>query len=66
MSDTINEANVKVQIIFEYVDTGNTNLSYRDALWFTSNQYSTITQSDIDTMKQERINNWLSVVNPTT
>jgi hypothetical protein len=66
MSDTINEANGKVQIIFEYVDTGNTNLSYRDALWFTSNQYSTITQSDIDTMKQERINNWLSVVNPTT
>jgi hypothetical protein len=66
MSDTINEANGKVQIIFEYVDTGNTNLSYRDALWFTSNQYSTITQSDIDTMKQERINNWLSIVNPTT
>jgi hypothetical protein len=66
MEDIINQLNGKVEIIFEYVDTENTNLTYRDLILLSSDEYSTMTQDDIDAIKQERINNWLSLINPTS
>lgn len=35
---------------------------FRDALWLPEDH--TFTDADIENMKQQRVNNWLAVVNP--
>ena len=67
MEDIINQIDGKVQVIFEKID--DLNVSYRDMLWFTQEVYDTLTQAEIDAMKQERFDNWVNlradwVINP--
>lgn len=50
---------IRIQVIFR-ADTSKG--IYQDALWFTQEKYSKITQVDIDKMKQERIDNWIKIV----
>jgi len=49
----------RIQVIFR-VDTEHG--TYQDALWFTQAEYDTITQAEIDVMKQERADNWILAV----
>ena len=38
----------------------------RDAIWLTQSQYDTMIPSDIDVIKQTRIDNWVAHVNTPT
>ena len=60
MEDIINQINGQVQIIFEKTQD---NQTYRDAIWMTQSEYDATEQTVIDAIKQERFDNWLSVVN---
>ena len=62
MADTINFVDGQVQIIFEHTDE-TTGLFLRDAIWLPQSQYDTMIPSDIDAIKQTRIDNWVSHVN---
>ena len=67
MEDIINQIDGKVRVTFAKVD--DQNVTYRDMLWFTQEVYDTLTQTDIDNMKQERFDNWVNlraawVINP--
>lgn len=54
---------VKVQVQFsEDVDVKGTKITYSDALYFTPEKYAEMKQDEIDTLKQERINNWKAVI----
>ena len=59
MEDIINQINGKVRVTFEKVD--DQNITYRDMLWFTQEVYDTLTQVEIDAMKQERFDNWVNL-----
>jgi hypothetical protein len=59
MEDIINKQNGKVQVIFEKTDG---TVMYRDALWFSQEEYDITTPEQISTMQQERYNNWLAVI----
>jgi hypothetical protein len=60
MEDIINQIDGKVQIIFEKTQD---NQTYRDAIWMTQEEYDASTSTTIDAMKQERFDNWLSIIN---
>ena len=60
MEDIINQIDGKVQVIFQKSDGDRT---YRDALWFSQEEYDTVTPEQISTMQQERFDNWLAIVN---
>lgn len=62
MADIINFEDDKVQIIFEHTDE-TTGLFLRDAIWLTQSDYAEMTESDVDMLKQQRIDNWVSHVN---
>lgn len=47
-----------IQLIFEF---GYQDIFYRDALYFTGDEYSELSQSEIDSLKQERFDTWLTV-----
>jgi hypothetical protein len=47
-----------VRIIFEKNDGTYT---FRDALHFTQEEYASITQEDIENLKQARFDNWISI-----
>jgi hypothetical protein len=60
VNDIINQIDGNVQVIFEIIpDVG---YPYRDALWFTQEVYDTITQEEINTMKQQRFDNYLAML----
>jgi len=61
MEDIINTIDNKVQIIFER--TSVTNMTFRDALWFTQEEYNALTPENILTLQQERFDNWEALVN---
>ena len=61
MEDIINTIDNKVQIIFERTST--TNMTFRDALWFTQAEYDALTPENILTLQQERFDNWEAIVN---
>ena len=61
MEDIINTIDNKVQIIFER--TSITNMTFRDALWFTQEEYDALTPENILTLQQERFDNWEALVN---
>lgn len=65
MADTINFVDGQVQIIFEHTDV-TTGLFLRDAIWLPQSQYDTMIPSDIDAIKQTRIDNWVAHVNTPT
>lgn len=54
-----NTQEVRIQVIFR---TDTSKGTYQDALWFTQEEYDKVTPEEIEVMKQERIDNWLSVV----
>ncbi len=59
MDDIINKVDGQVQIIFE--KTGDKG-SYRDALWFSEEDYDKLTPNEISDMQGERYNNWYAIV----
>lgn len=61
MEDIINQTDGKVQVIFE--KTTEDNQTYRDALWMTQEEYDATSSETIESMKQERFDNWLAIVN---
>jgi hypothetical protein len=62
MADIINQIDGQVQIIFEKGEGAET---YRDALWMKKSEYESMSSETIESMKQQRYDNWLSIVNPT-
>ena len=62
MDNIVNRVDGQVQIIFEKTDT-DTNQTFRDAIWMTSAEYDATSADIINTIEQERFNNWLAIVN---
>lgn len=60
MEDIINRIDGKVQVIFE---KGEDTKLYRDAIWMTEEDYDNTSASTIDSIKQERYDNWLAIIN---
>jgi hypothetical protein len=60
MEDIINRIDGKVQVIFEKTDGTQT---YRDAIWMSEEEYANTASSTIDSIKQERFDNWLAIIN---
>jgi hypothetical protein len=61
MEDIIHQINGQVQVIFEKSTADNQ--IYRDALWMTQEEYDATPSETIESMKQERFDNWLAIVN---
>lgn len=62
MEDIINNnSDGTVQLIFE-IAYGD--LTYRDALYFTTDEYNSLSQTDIDNLKKTRYDAWISVIDP--
>jgi hypothetical protein len=59
MEDIINKIDSRVQIIFEKTDGTN---KFRDALWFSEEEYNLLTPQQIADMQQERYNNWYAII----
>ena len=62
MEDVINYIDGKVQVIFE--KTGDYG-TFRDAIWMSQSEYDSTSQETINVIKEERYQNWLTIVNPT-
>jgi hypothetical protein len=60
MDDIINVSDGKVQVIFERTYD---NQVFRDALWFTEQEYADTTSEQITTMQDQRLNNWIAIIN---
>ena len=60
MNDIINISDGKVQVIFERTYNNST---FRDALWFTEQEYSALVPEQITAMQEERFNNWITFIN---
>lgn len=62
MTDIINNfPDGTVQIIFE-IQYGD--VVFKDSLFLSSDQYSSMTENDIDLIKQDRYNNWITSITP--
>lgn len=59
-TDTINRIDGQVQVIFEKSDNGRV---FRDALWMSEADFDAKSSSEIETLQQERFDNWLAIVN---
>ena len=59
MEDIINQIDGKVQVIFEKSDGERT---FRDAIWMTQAEYDATPPETIESIKQERFDNWLAIV----
>jgi hypothetical protein len=60
MADIINQIDGQVQIIFE---KGEGSQIYRDAIWMTQDEYDSTSSETIESIKQQRYDNWLSIIN---
>lgn len=60
MEDIINQIDGKVQVIFEKSDGERT---FRDAIWMSQSDYDATSPETIESIKQERFDNWLAIVN---
>ena len=61
MEDIINRIDGKVQVIFERTDINGQ--TFRDALWFSDEEYTAITPEQILVMQDQRFNNWVTMIN---
>lgn len=59
MQDIINQTEGKVQVIFEKSGEHGT---FRDAIWMSQSEYAAISPEALETIKQERYQNWLAIV----
>lgn len=59
MEDIINRIDGQVQVIFEKTDG---NQTYRDAIWISEEEYANTASSTIESIKQERFDNWLAII----
>jgi hypothetical protein len=59
MEDIVNIIGNSVQIIFEYEYN---SVIFKDALYFTSDEYNSLSQIEIDTLKQERYQSWIDTI----
>lgn len=58
MSEQIN-----IQIVFEeLVEFNGSKTNFRDAIWFTKEEYDSKTEEEINVLKKERINNWINTM----
>lgn len=57
---------IRVQVLFtEEVDINGNVIPFTDALYFTPEEYEQKTQEEIQSLKQERIDNFVeAVINP--
>jgi hypothetical protein len=62
MDDIINQIDGQVQVIFEKSGDYGT---FRDAIWMSQTEYDVTSQETINTIKEQRYENWLAIVNPT-
>lgn len=60
MADIINQIDGKVQVIFE---KGTSDQLFRDAIWMTQEEYDSTPADTIESIKQERYDNWLAIIN---
>lgn len=60
MADIINKINDKVQIIFE---KGTSEQQFRDAIWMTQEEYDNTSSDTIESIKQQRYDDWLAIIN---
>ena len=60
MEDIINQIDGQVQVIFE---KGEESQIYRDAIWMTQDEYDSTSSETIESIKQQRYDNWLSIIN---
>ena len=60
MEDIINIIDGQVQVIFE---KGEGSQIYRDAIWMPEADYANTAIETINTIKQERYDNWLAIIN---
>jgi hypothetical protein len=52
---------IRIQVKFTETDP-KTGLEYTDALYFTEDEYATISRKEIDTLKKERFDKWTDAV----
>ena len=50
---------VRIQVIFR-VETQYG--PFQDALWFSPEEYANLTQEDLNTLEQQKIDNWLTMM----
>lgn len=62
MEDTINYVDGMVQVCFTM---GQEPLLFGDALWFTQAEYDAATPEQIQSMKQQRYDSWMTHINGT-
>ena len=60
MDDIINKTDGKVQVIFERTYNEQT---FRDALWFSEEEYNALSPKEILAMQDQRLNNWVVFIN---
>lgn len=60
MVDITNQIDGQVQVIFE---KGEGSQIYRDAIWMTQSEYDSTSSETLESIKQERYDNWLAVIN---
>lgn len=60
MADIINQIDGQVQIIFE---KGEGSQTYRDAIWMKQSDYDSMSAESLESMKQQRYDNWLAIIN---
>lgn len=60
MENIVNQIDGQVQVIFER--TNNEGLLFRDALWFSQEEYDSTTAEQILQLQEDRYNNWLAVI----
>lgn len=58
--DEINNLGGEIQVKFSWEIDG---YRYNDALYFTPEQYAALTPEKLDSLKQERLQNWANAVN---
>jgi hypothetical protein len=59
MEDIINQIDGQVQIIFE---KGSGHQKYCDAIWMSQEDYDTTPSETIESLKQQRYDNWINVI----
>ena len=60
MENIVNQIDDQVQVIFER--TNSDGLLFRDALWFSQEEYSNTSAEQVLQLQEDRYNNWLAVI----